>query len=248
MERRPVGKELLDLPGEASRDEIEGNLRDISRANRWLGGTSVVLCHLIHLIDVKPYRRPVRILDLATGLADIPVTLVRWARAHRLPVEIIAVDRNPIVVDLARENVRPYPEIHVRERNILSLPFADGEFDFVTASQVIHHLENEDVVSLLKTANRLASGGIVVSDIRRRPLCTLLANIGTLVVENRLSRHDGIISFRNAFTPGEIEELAVEAGLPCWRVYTHGPCRLALVSDKRTTECLKNPRPINQPT
>ena len=230
MQRTLVGKELLDLPGSATREEIRGNLRDIAFANRWLGGTSVVLGHLR---DMLGGMESVRVLDLATGFADIPMAIVRYARRHGINVEITAVDNNPTVVELACEHSSSFPEISIEQRSMLDLPYGDASFDFVTCSQTIHHLSNQEVEEVLRSANRLATKGIIISDLRRRPFCRYFAAAASMLMANRLTRHDGRLSFKNAFTPQEIEELADKAGLLPYRVYSHGHCRQALVVDKR---------------
>ena len=226
MERTLIGKELLDLPGSATREEIRGNLRDIAFANRWFGGTSVVLRHLRKMLGDAD---TVTVLDLATGLGDIPMAIVRWARRRGIAVKITAVDNNPTVVELAREHARAFPEITIEQRSILDLPYEDASFDFVTSSQTIHHLSNQEVEQVLRSANRLAAKGIIISDLRRRPFCRYLAGTASMLMANRLTRHDGRLSFKNAFTPEEIEELADKAGLSNYRVHLHGPCRLSLV-------------------
>ena len=230
MERTLIGKELLDLPGSATREEIRGNLRDIAFANRWLGGTSVVLGHLREMLGDA---RALTVLDLATGLGDIPMSIVRWARRRGIAIKITAVDNNSTVVEFAREQARAFPEITVERRSILDLPYGDAAFDFVTCSQTIHHLSNQEVEQVLRSANRLAAKGIIISDLRRRPFCRYLAGTASMLMANRLTRHDGRLSFKNAFTPDEIAELADKAGLASYRVYLHGPCRLALTLDKR---------------
>ena len=227
MPRVLIERELLDLPNAATRLEIERNLRDIMAANRWLGGTAIVLHHLSHLIGANPSNRPVRILDLATGAADIPIAIARWARRRGITVRITAVDGNPEVVEFARRNTLAFPEIRVDRRDILALPYRSREFHFVTCSQILHHLTNDDAVSVLRSANRIASRGIVVSDLRRRTMLLLAARLGSIFLANRLTRHDARVSLENAFTPTELLELARKADLPC-ALHLHGPFRLAL--------------------
>jgi len=236
MERRLEQRELLDGPG-PTRSEIEGNLRDIAASNKWLGGTSVIMRHLARLIGSQPSRRPVRILDLATGGADIPMAIADWARDHGISVRITAVDSNPAVVEIAQGNTEEYPEICVELRDIRVLPYHHRSFDFVTCSLALHHLETAEVISVLRSASAIATQGIVVSDLHRRPFCRMVAWLGSHLVSNSLTRHDGQVSFQNAFTPNELDQLAGMAGLPCWEVYRHGPCRLALVVDMRNVEC-----------
>lgn len=232
MERQLAEREFLDAPG-PTRSEIERNLRDISASNSWLGGTAVVMRHLTRMIGLPPGRLPVSILDLATGGADIPMAIVDWGRAHGIPVRIVAVDANPHVVEIARGNTEPYPEICVDLQDIRRLPYPAPSFDFVTCSLALHHLQSAEVIDVLRSSGEIARQGIVVSELHRRPFCTAVAWIGSHMVSNRLTKHDGQVSFRNAFTPSELERLAETAGLPACTVFRHGPCRLALVSDLR---------------
>lgn len=235
MRRAFDERELLDLPGAATRSEIQGNLKDIAASNRWFGGTAVVLGHLSRMISPDSEQDTIRILDLGTGFGDIPVAIVCWARRQGLRVRITAVDSNPMVVELARKNTESYEEICVDQQDILSLPYKDGEFQFTTCSQVIHHLSNENALAALRAANRLSTKGVIVSDLRRSRLCIVLASLASHLIRNRLSAHDLRVSFRNAFTPDELRELAKCACMPMPMVYRHGPCRLALVVDKRTS-------------
>lgn len=204
-----------------------------------------MLRHLSHLIGVSPAHQPVRILDLGTGAADIPVAIVHWARDHGIAVQIAAVDSNPEVLEYARRNTRGFPEICLAQQSILDLRYDDRCFDFVICSQMLHHLENDEALSVLRSANRLSTQGIVVSDLRRRGVCIFAAGIGSRFLRNRLSRHDARISFRNAFSDAEIRELAEQAELPCFTLHFHGPCRFALIVDKRTAIC--RPEPNHSP-
>lgn len=237
VERTLVERELLDLPDGVTPAEVEGNLADNAATNRWLGGTSVVLRHLSRLASAQPAGQAVRILDMATGGGDIPIAIVQWAQRMGISVRVVAVDSNPVVVEIARRNTRDYPEISVEQQDILNLPYKGRGFDFVTISQALHHLSNDQAAAVLRAANRLASQGIIVSDLRRSSFSTGLASLACHFIPNRLSRHDARVSFQNAFTPDEIRELADKAEIPCYTLHTHGPCRLALVVDKRAMIC-----------
>jgi len=237
-----VHEELLD-ESDATRSEIEGHVKNITMANRLLGGTDAVMKPLTRLIGRKPAREPVRILDLGTGAADIPITIDQWARRHGIAVRILALDSDPTVVDIARRNTREFPDISIDLIDIRTLPYRNRSFEYVICSQVIHHLDTPDVIGVLRSMCRLATQGIVVSDLHRRPFCIGAAWVGSRLVSNRLSRKDAAYSFRSAFTPAELEELAVQANLPCWEIHKYGPCRLVLVMDMRSMECRRNPVP-----
>lgn len=234
MERIVLGDNLADIHDSASSKEIAGNLRDIRLCNRILGGTGVVLHHLTRLIGDSPLRQPVKILDMATGSADIPVAVVKWARKRHISVRITALDRHPIVAKLAGELAKDFREITVEQQDIHQLKHHDCSFDFSICSQILHHMDNEGAARILRTANRLGALGVVVSELQRRSLSICLSAVLCGLMRNRLARLDARVSFRNAFTKSDLVEIAQVCDLPFFEVYEHGPFRLALVVDKRT--------------
>ena len=48
-----------------------------------------------------------------------------------------------------------------------------------------------------------------------------------------MTRKDGALSIRRAYTPEELRQLALRAGLPNPRVFTHFPWRMTLVVEKK---------------
>ncbi len=92
--------ERMDLP-HADPAELHRALRDLARINRWFGGTRLVLRHLAPFLGGR--GRPVRILDVGTGVADVPRAIARWARRRALAVEIEGLDHNDQILALARE-------------------------------------------------------------------------------------------------------------------------------------------------
>src|SRR5262245_10491006 len=105
LTRRIVTPEHMDDPA-ATRDEQATALRFLRMVNARLGGAQAAIRHLRRWSHAWPASAPIRILDVATGSADIPVAMARWARNARLRVHITAIDRHPVTLDLAREFVR----------------------------------------------------------------------------------------------------------------------------------------------
>jgi SAM-dependent methyltransferase len=231
--------ELIDLPC-SDPDELARTLDDLAWINHWLGGTRLVLDHLDSLLPNLP--TPIRILDVATGYADIPRAIVHWGRRKGRPTRIEGIDAHPQILEMARHANRGYPEIHLRHGDALDLPYPDGSFDVVLASLVLHHTEGEAQARLLRELHRVARVAVVVNDLRRGrwPLWVTWASLH-LVSRNRLIRHDGPVSVRRGFLAGELLALAREAGWVHARASRHAFFRLALVGEKPTE---KQP-PIN---
>ncbi len=113
-----------------------------------------------------------------------------------------------------------------------SLPFADRSFDVAHVSLVIHHLEPDAAVGLLREMARVARLGIVVNDlVRSRPAWIGAWLLGRLLTRNRYTRHDGPLSVRRAYTVAELTGLIASAGLRVEGV-ARGPWghRVALVA------------------
>src|SRR6478752_2880054 len=94
-------KELLDSSDRFSQRDIESTLRDIRRANIFGLGTWVIKHHLARLLDDHPREIPVRILDLATGSADIPQAICKWADESGYHVNFVATDISEPILHVA---------------------------------------------------------------------------------------------------------------------------------------------------
>jgi SAM-dependent methyltransferase len=219
MKRRPLpirparstDLELLDRPGNEPA-QLSGNLADLRRVNRWLGGVRLTLDGLERLtVDLRP-GEVLRILDVATGAADIPVAMTNWATRRGLQAWILATDRSAEILRHA-ENSRT-ASVQFAVADARQLPFADDSFDVVTCSLVLHHLNPDEAVSMLREMSRVARRGIVVNDlVRNWPGYTGAWLLSRTLTRNRLTRHDAPLSTRRAYTRREMQMLLARAEL-----------------------------------
>ncbi len=224
---------MIDLPIEQfSRSEFAGSLADIRKVNRFLGDYRAVLKHFSALIpaDAGSPIGPIRVLDVATGSADIPVAMVTWARKRKIRVVVTAVDNNPVAVREATALTQGYPEITVALGDAFALPFEDGSFDIVLCNKALHHFSEDDTVRLLREIDRVAAIGSIVTDLRRSWVAWVLISLLTRIfTRNKLTRHDGPLSVLRSYTRPELEALAEQAGLagrvrkePFWLMVVSG--------------------------
>jgi hypothetical protein len=221
---------MMDAPG-LDPALLHRTLTDLAWINRALGGVRLVLRELARVMRDPP--SPVRILDVGTGYADIPRAIACWARRRGVAVEIEALDRSPEIVRLAREACRHYPEIRVRVGDALGLRHGVGPAHVVLSSLLLHHMEGDEPVRLLRGLDRAASRAVIVNDLRRGWLALGATWAGLrLLSAEPLIRHDGPLSVRRAFTPAEALALAREAGWARPRVARYAVFRMALVTEK----------------
>ena len=210
MERLADAAELLDGPLDDPA-ALTANLRDLARINRLTGGTR------LSVRAIAALGEPATVLDVGTGGADIPMTLIARARAEGRELAVTATDSRPEVLAAARAG-RPSIErtagltLELADGRGLSYP--DAAFDVAHASLLLHHLDPDEAVAFLRELRRVARHGIVVNDLVRGRLAWVG---GWLVVHaiatSRYTRHDGPLSVRRAYSRGEIGALLVAAGL-----------------------------------
>lgn len=219
--------ELLDEPRH-DRRELEQSLSQIAAVNQWLGGERALLRHVTRLLGSKG---PTRVLDVGTGSADLPRSVVEWARRHNRSVEVVAVDVHPQIRAVAMARCRAYPEISVQAADALALPFAAASFDIVTISLTLHHFDNGHQLQVLRELARVCRGNVIVNELRRTRLNYAGARLLALTLwrGNRLTRHDGPLSVLRAFTAHELASLCTRAGMK-GHVYRHYFQRLILVA------------------
>jgi len=218
MRRLVAARELLD--GDlADAPTLDGNLRDLARVNRRFGGTGLSLRAIRSLVGAgtgDPGVGELRVLDVGTGAADIPLAIAE-AREPWRSAAVTAVDSRAEILDSAR---RVSPALAGRDGVALSiadgraLPFADGAFDVAHASLVLHHLAEDDADRYLRELARVAGRGIVINDLQRGFAEWLGAWLVLhAMTRNRFTLHDGPLSVRRAYTRSEVGRLLRQAGL-----------------------------------
>lgn len=230
MPRAEGVTELIDEPSIAI-EELSANLQDLERVNRLFGGTHLILRYLRPMLR-RAQSAEVHILDVATGGADIPAAIVRWARGQRLRIRIVGVDKNPQVLRVSQERIRDYPEIRLEQADALALPYPPGSFDVVLCSLALHHLTYAEGIGLLSSLDTIGRWGFIVNDLRRSWHGYLLTRLAMhLFCRGRLVRHDGPISIRRAYTLSELHTMVELAGVDGVRIRPHPFFRVALIKD-----------------
>ncbi len=225
---RRFDPELMDRP-DNSPAELEAALRDLRLVNRWLGGGRALLRALDPWLDAATDGRPLEVLDVGTGGADLPLAMVRHARARGRAIRITAVDRDPVTASIARRETAAYPDVRVLCADARELPFEPRSFDLVTASLFLHHFRAAEIVELLRGFRRLARRAVLVNDLRRHVVpWSFIRVVGRLTARSRMFLHDAPLSVLRGFTPGELREIVREAGIERAEVRRRWPYRLLL--------------------
>ncbi len=212
LERDTDAVELMDRA--VSFGELAGELRAITQLNRFFGGSRLTLRHVRRTLAALPADRPVSVLDVGAGAADIPVALVRWARRAGRRIRVLALDRDSATLRYAGGYVAAYPEITLVQGDALALPVRPGSVDVVISAMTLHHLQTEEAVRYLAEIDAAARLGWVVNDLVRGRVAHRLVWAATRIFSrSAMARHDGPMSILRSYTPSEVAALCEKAGL-----------------------------------
>lgn len=203
---RILARELLDS---ASAEDARRNLAELRWINRWLGGhaSAVSACG-----RVMGRSEAFSLLDVGAASGDTSAAIAKAFPGCRV-----------VRSDLSPQNlgVAPHPKLSA---DAFRLPFRDRAFDVVFSSLFLHHFDNGQIVDLLREMRRVARRAVLVVDLERHWLAEIfLPATRWLLGWHPITLHDGVVSVRAAFSPGELEELARQAGFEEVRCGRHMP-------------------------
>jgi SAM-dependent methyltransferase len=218
-----IGSELLDDP-RADSAAVQTELRDIGRLNALFGGTRAVVRELERFFERgsreagNGRRAAWTLLDVGTGLGDIPRAAAAAARRYGIDLRPVGLELNATAARTA--HAQGVPAI-VADGN--AMPVRPRSVDVVIASQVLHHLPREVAAGWIAVFDRLARRAVVLADLRRSRVAMVgvwAASLGLGM--GRVTRHDAVVSLRRGYTKREFAALLAAAGVPAVARYRPG--------------------------
>lgn len=226
--KRSDEAEMMDLAGNDP-GLLAEDLFNLRILNRCLGGSRSVLLAVQRLLCREPLKR-FSLLDVGTGSADIPATMLLWAKRQRVEAKIVALEAEALTARIAANRTRQFDEITVVRGDAGAAPFLPKTFDFVVASQFLHHFSEAKMIELLQRWVKLARRAIVVSDLVRHPVpyhgIRLLTRLTT---RNVMTLKDAPLSVQRALTVEEWSALFRQAALGPVEIFSVFPFRIAAV-------------------
>jgi len=207
--------ELLDDP-RADGEVVVASLRDIVRINRAFGGSRAAVTGFDDFLRTAwPGTRT--LLDVGTGLGDIPRAICRRAATRGIELRVIGLERHPAAARAAAAEGGMLPLVGDGAR----LPFRSRSIDFAMCAKLLHHLPGAAGDALLKELDRVARLGVVIVDLQRSALAAAGIWLASFPMRfQRTTRRDGVISVLRGFSADELRRRCAGVGVSA-RVRAH---------------------------
>ena len=222
--------ELMDEP--CSYAEFRACLRDLMHVNRTVFSYRPTLKWLEQFAGGSD--APMHIVDVGCGAGDMLRRIEGWARRRKMPVRLTGIDRNPFAARAAREFGGADSSIEWATCEAYDYQ-PQAKIDLVISSLFTHHLSDPEIIAFLRWMERVAARGWFVNDLHRgRTSYYAFKLLAHGMRWHRFVRHDGPVSVRRSFSPGDWRRYIDEAGLPAPAVsiFTTWPGRLCVARVK----------------
>jgi SAM-dependent methyltransferase len=196
------------MDGDLSYEDFRDCLRSLETVNRWFLGYRPTLAWLERL--PLGSSDPVHIVDVGCGGGDLLRKIASWARRRGIPVQLTGIDLNPYAARAAAECTPKELDVTWVTGDAMAYR-PEKPVDIVVSSLMAHHLEDEEIVVLLRWMEATARIGWFINDLERAAWSSRMFGWGRW---HWLVRHDGPVSFRRAFRKEDWGRLLAGAEIP----------------------------------
>ncbi len=218
--------ELMDDPS-GDRQWIERTYRALEIINhtaRW---------RTIYRNWIRPRLSPsltLRLLDIGAGGGDVAANLKSWANRDGFSLEVTALDPDPRALEFAR-HYRKHTGVIFRHGTAEEVLSANENFDIVISNNVLHHLSENELTSMLSVAQALARKLVLFNDVERSYLPYVVTRLfPSWFYRDSFIHHDGPVSVRRSYRANELRTLIP----PDWAVQRMFPARLLLIWERNS--------------
>jgi 2-polyprenyl-3-methyl-5-hydroxy-6-metoxy-1,4-benzoquinol methylase len=222
--------ELMDLP-KTDGVLLERTLHHLEVVNRLLlGARRVVRRFILEDLGSNGNETTSTLLDIGAGGCAIGRWLARTRDGLPARLRVVCLDHDPRVIAHLRSLCSGTPSIEIRLGSSNELANME-RFDYMFANLFLHHLRDEQIVSLLNVMLRKTRRLFVINDLLRSPLSYAGYCLFSAVFLHRsFAAADGRLSIRKGFLREELQELMARTDRPArLALHYHFPGQLCIV-------------------
>jgi hypothetical protein len=200
--------EFLDRP-DCDPALAAASYRFMETVNCRFGGIRLVRRFLAAETAERHVFAPLRILDIGSGSCDIPLAMIRWARAYDIPLHFTCLEMAGHAIDIARGKLvrAGNPPVQLLQEDAFTHQPIEP-YDYAVTSMCFHHFNNAQILMLLHRLRGFVRNSMLINDLRRSRLASLAT--GFLLAATAAPaevRHDALLSIRRSFKIDELKTL-----------------------------------------
>lgn len=201
--------ETLDDP-HADDGLVVTSLLDVERINGVFGNRAVAARRLAEYWRGLPRGSTLSLLDVGTGLGDIPRAAAALAARQGITIRLFGVEQHAAAARGAAR--RGGLTAIIADGG--ALPFPDRAFDLVMCAKLLHHLPGAAGHRLVTELDRVAKRAVLLLDIRRSPIAAAGIWLASYPMRfHPATRRDALISVFRGFTASELTATCAAAGV-----------------------------------
>ena len=217
----------MDQP-DLKADDHHAALRGLSRINR-LSLAGRAYKHPITALCHSAPARQLRVLDVACGGGDTVTALGLLAERKGLNLSLTGLDISDEALSFARARAEAVGVQAAWVRRDVLADGLPGAYDVVISSLFLHHLSQQDAVSLLSQMAQGAREAVLVQDLIRSWAGLALASVVPRVISRSYVVHtDAVLSARAAYSMQEVRDMVEAAGMQSAKIRRVWPERFLL--------------------
>ena len=221
LARRQRLPEIMDQPDLAP--ELHHRALDGLRRINVVSRSAAILARPIEILANKLGRTSLSLCDVATGGADVPISLWQHLQRKGIELQVTAVDVSPIALEYAAQRAQAQGmELELKRVDVTQEPLPEA-YDIVTSTLFLHHLDAPVAATVLKQMKQATEQLLLVSDLRRTTMGLAAAHLACrLFSRSHVVHVDGPRSVRGAFTTEEMRAVCNDADMKtatishCW--------------------------------
>ena len=195
-------------------DGLVTALDDIARINQLLGGNSVTLDGVQHLIKDLPKDQTITIMDFGCGSGDMLRMLSKFGKENNLKFQLIGIDANEATIRHAEKCSTDFENITYLAEDIFLYDFSKSNIDIALITLTLHHFKDDEILKILRVILNLVQKGIVVNDLQRSKLAYRLFQIIIFIFRlEKMTANDGLISILRGFKKEDLQNYSKDLGL-----------------------------------
>lgn len=191
----------FDMEGEI----LRGNLDEIAKINRFLGGNRLTIQGVRDLLINIPKSTEVTIVDVGCGNGDMLRILADYGLKNNWNFRLIGIDANNFTISHAQHLSEKYSNISYQCENIFEKSFEELKYDIVLCTLTLHHFKDNEIIYLLGVFYNNANIGVVINDLHRNIIAYRLYQVFCFLFRlNSMTTEDGLTSILRGFKKEEL--------------------------------------------